>query len=271
MTIRIAIILIFSVLFHALGQQQGAAGQKRILVFTRNGSGYVHDNLSASGQCFRRICEANKLQADITDDPNAFTPSRLAGYSAVVFANTNNQALTSDEQRLAFRRYMESGGRFMGIHSALGTERKWKWFKDMLGGTFDGHPPCQQSRILVADAGHPSTKGLPAVWNKRDECYLLKEVRPGSKVLLNHDLTAIKDVGNVGDKLATAGKTYPAAWTDRYDGGLTWITALGHESADYEDPVFIRHLENGLLFLLSEKLPAARAYATSKDEPLRKR
>lgn len=254
-----------------VAQQQSAAGKQRILVYTRNGTGYVHDNLAAVSQCFRLITEKNGLLADVTNDPNAFTPARLAGYAVVVFANTNNQALTTDEQRLAFRRYMEGGGKFMGIHSALGTERKWTWFKDMLGGTFDGHPPCQEGRILMADATHPSMKGLPAVWNKRDECYLLKEIRTGSKVLMHHDVTAIKDQGTVAEKLAAAGKTYPAVWTDRYDGGLTWITALGHEARDYEDPTFITHLENGLKFLLAEKLPAAKAYATTKDDPLRKK
>lgn len=268
MKIRIAVVLIFGVLHSTIGQQE-AAREKRILVFTRNGSGYVHENIFAASQCLRRICEANNLQVDITDDPNTFTPERLAAYSAVIFANTNNEALITDEQRLAFRRYMESGGRFMGIHSALGTERQWKWFKDMLGGTFDGHPPCQEVRILIADNNHPSTKGLPAIWTKRDECYLLKEVRPGSKVLLNHDLSAIKDVGTAGDKLAIVGTIYPATWTDRYDGGLTWITTLGHESGDYDDPVFVRHIQNGLLFLISEKLPIAEPYAVEKDDPMR--
>lgn len=264
-------ILLLAFLQTASGQQAGVADRKRILVYSRNGTGYVHENLAASNQCFRMISEELGLNADVTDDPNAFTPSRLAGYAVVIFANTNNQALVTDDQRLAFRRYMESGGRFMGIHSALGTERKWKWFKDMIGGTFDSHPPSQEARIVITDPAHPSMQGLPKTWTKRDECYFLKETRAGSRVLMQHDLTAIKDPGTVGEKIAAAGKTYPAVWTDRFDGGLTWITALGHESKDYADPVFIRHLTNGLKFLLSEKIPPSKPYAITKDDPIRKK
>lgn len=263
-------LLIFAFAFTAWGQQQGAANFPKVLVFTRNGSGYVHDNIPAATECLRSICEANNLLADVTSDAAVFTTARLATYSAVIFANTNNQALVSDEQRLALRRYMEGGGKFMGIHSALGTERKWTWFKEMLGGTFDGHPPCQPGRLLITDGKHPSMAGLPTPWLKRDECYLLKEARTGRKILMVHDLTAIKDPGNVGDKLGGLGQTYPAVWTDRFDGGLTWITALGHEPTDYQDPVFIKHLENGLKYLLNEKLPKRTAYARTKDDPIRK-
>lgn len=262
-------ILLFPAVY-SVAQQKGAADFPKVLVFTRNGSGYVHDNIPAASECLRNICAANNLLADVTSDAAVFTSARLATYRIVIFANTNNQALATDDQRLAFRRYMEGGGKFMGIHSALGTERKWTWFKDMLGGTFDGHPPCQPGRILITDSKHPSVAGLPAPWLKRDECYLLKEVRQSRKVLMVHDLTAIKEPGNAGDKLSGLGQTYPAVWTDRFDGGLTWITALGHESTDYQDPIFIKHLENGLKFLMNEKLPKQTPYAKTKDDPIRK-
>jgi hypothetical protein len=64
-------------------------------------------------------------------------------YTLLLFPSTNNDVFDTDAQRLAFRRYIEAGGGFVGLHSVLGTERNWKWFKHMLGGTFSWHAKFQ--------------------------------------------------------------------------------------------------------------------------------
>jgi len=73
----------------------------------------------------------------------------------------------TDDQRLAFRHFIEAGGGFVGLHSVVGTERNWTWFKMMLGGTFAWHPKFQKYRIQVIDPDHPSVSGLPMVWKKK--------------------------------------------------------------------------------------------------------
>src|SRR3546814_11028670 len=83
----------------------------------------------------------------------------------------------SDAQKVAFMRYIQAGGGFVGIHSASGTERKWKWFKECLGGTFFFHEPYKKFDVIVLDRTHPSLAHLPERWSKEDECYYLREMK----------------------------------------------------------------------------------------------
>ena len=89
----------------------------------------------------------------------------------------------------------------MGIHSVTGTERNWKWFKMMLGGTFAWHAKFQKFTIKVIDPSHPSVQGLPKEWAKEDECYFAKELYPGPKAIMAHDITSLNtsDTGTISD------------------------------------------------------------------------
>ena len=64
--------------------------QKRVLVFTRNGEGYVHDNIAASVAAIKNLCRDNNFKVDISDVPTVFTEENLKQYDALIFSNTNN-------------------------------------------------------------------------------------------------------------------------------------------------------------------------------------
>lgn len=112
---------------------------KHVLVYTRNGKGYVHDNIQASVEAIKKMGAENGFAVDATDDPLFFTDATLEQYKTLVFANTNNEAFLNDSQRDAFKHYIESGGGFVGIHSASGSERDWPYFWSVLGGKFVRH------------------------------------------------------------------------------------------------------------------------------------
>ena len=95
----------------------------------------------------------NGFAVDVTDDPTFFTDPTLKQYKALVFANSNNEAFMNDSQRDAFKHYIESGGGFVGIHSASGSERDWPYFASVLGGKFVRHPHQQEFLVRVKDAG----------------------------------------------------------------------------------------------------------------------
>ena len=82
---------------------------------------------------------------------SVFTEENLKQYTFLLFANTNNDVFDTNEQRLAFRKYIEGGGGFVGLHSAVGTERNWTWFKMMLGGSFAWHPKFQPLTLKVIE------------------------------------------------------------------------------------------------------------------------
>ncbi len=273
-------VLLFCVLAQIapVGYAQEKVNWKKVkvLVYTRNGKGYVHDNIPEATACIQRLGQEHGFAVDVSDQPAVFTENNLKQYTLLLFPSTNNDVFDTDEQRLAFRRYIEAGGGFVGLHSVIGTERNWKWFKTMLGGTFAWHPKFQQLSIQVIDSGHPSVQGLPKLWKKNDECYFMKEMYPGPQVLMVHDITLLNraDSTEATKIKVNAGhytEQYPAVWYHPFDGGYTWCTALGHAKEDYRDPLFTRHIWQGMQFVAGKvkKLDYAKAYAGSRDEPVR--
>lgn len=273
---KIALLIIVSLIIQTgFSQKSGKVEWKKIkaLIYTKNGKGYVHDNLPTAVACFEKLGKQYGFQTVVSDDPSVFNTENLKTFSVLIFTSTNNDVFDTDEQRLAFRQYIEAGGGFVGVHSVLGTERNWTWFKMMLGGTFAWHPKFQKLKLQVIDPDHPSVADVPMLWEKEDECYFQKELYPGIHTVLAHDITALNQ--NESEKIqANAGtfnKYYPAAWYQNYDGGIIWITALGHDKKDYEDPTFINHIFQGLKYVVSELKPKEykQAYAKSRDENVR--
>lgn len=271
----LVLIFVWLVTIPALTQEAVKWKDVRVLIYTKNGKGYVHENIPSAVACLQKLAAEKGFQADVSDDPSVFTQENLKKYSILIFTSTNNDVFDTDEQRLTFRRYMEGGGGFVGIHSVVGTERNWKWFKTMLGGTFEWHPPFQKYKLQVIDPKHPSMTGLPTTWEKEDECYFVKEMYPGISPVLAHDLNSL--VVNEKDSIKVKSVTgpysflYPAAWYQQYDGGMVWITALGHDKKDYSDSIYVQHVWQGIAYVAqySTKPDFTKAYAKTKDEPIR--
>ncbi len=264
------ILLLATITNTESGSQQPNAGQlkgKHVLVFTKNGKGYVHENIPASIAAIQKLGKELNFSVDITTSSALFTDDSLVKYDVVIFSNTNNDVFDTEKQKVAFMRYIQAGGGFMGIHSASGTERNWKWFKLMLGATFLRHPPFQRFAVYVFDKKHPAAKDLPAKWETDDECYFFKEFNVGVNVLLVSDISNIKesdDGKNV--KPDVFGNRYPAAWCHEFDGGKSWYTALGHSKEDYSNPVYLAHIIDGLKWVTDKgKLDYKKSYAASSD------
>ncbi|MCD6596392.1 MAG: ThuA domain-containing protein [Bacteroidales bacterium] len=223
---------------------------KQVLIFTKNGEGYVHDNIAASVKALKEICKEMGMSADVTDNPAKFTDENLKRYDALIFTNTNNKVFDTDEQKKALQTYIRSGGGFVAIHSANATERDWPWMWSMVGGKFVRHAPHQQFDVLVTDSNHPSTSFLPERWTVNDECYYSNQLNPDIHVLLSVDLTTIKDEGMKEYPGETFGHLFPLCWCHKFDGGREWYTALGHDIEFYDDPDFRKHLAGGILWVL---------------------
>ncbi len=247
-----------------------------VLVYTKNGKGYVHDNIPFAVSCIQNLGRQYGFKVDTSSNPAVMTRDNLKQYSLLIFPSTNNDVFDTDAQRLAFRHYIEAGGGFVGIHSVSGTERNWKWFKMMLGGSFAWHPKFQTLTVKVIDPGHASVKGLPKEWIKEDECYFTKELYPGPKVLMAYDITTLNtsDTAQKNLIIKHAGgyaELYPAVWTYDFDGGFTWCTMLGHDKKDYSDPVYTQHILKGIYYVASrvKEIDYKKAYATNYNDPVR--
>jgi len=223
---------------------------KKVLIYTKNGKGYVHDNIPASVKALKEICTELGIQADATEDPGVFTPENLKKYDALIFSNTNNEVFDNEAQKKALQEYIRHGGGFVGIHSANATERDWPWMWAMVGGKFVRHAAHQQFDVVVTDPGNPSTASLPQRWTVNDECYSSNELNPDIHVLLSADLTTVEDKGRAEYPGRTFGDLFPLAWCHTFDGGREWYTALGHDASFDSDPTFRKHLAGGIKWVL---------------------
>ncbi len=250
-------ICVFIVLAAVCGTIVAQAADKKVLVYTRNfvtnGKGYVHDNIQSSVNAIKKMGADKGFAVDVSDDPAAFTAERLKQYSAIIFANSNNEAFENDAQREAFKRYVESGGSFVGIHSASGSERNWPYFWSVLGGKFVRHPKFQKFTVRVKDPNHPATRDLPASFEWTDECYYHDNMPSDLHVLLVTDPAKLDDPKKSeypGDRF---GDSLPLAWWHNVGRGRAFYTALGHKKEDYENPLLYQHILGGILWALGAR------------------
>jgi type 1 glutamine amidotransferase len=266
----IILTLVFLLFFAANGHAQ----KRSILIYTKNGKGYVHDNIASAVEALKQIAQQEKFKAIVSEDPAVFTEENLKNFSMLVFPSTNNDVFDTDEQRLAFRRYIEAGGGLVGIHSITGTERNWTWFKMFIGCTFSWHANFQKFTVRVTDPQHPSMKGVPLNWERSDELYFGKELYPVTNVMMSHQISTLdpKQKELIQKNAGTYSEYYPAAWYNRFQGGHAWITTLGHSKESYSDPVFVNHLQQGIRFVAeaTKGVDFSKSYAQHKDDPILK-
>ncbi|WP_411112003.1 ThuA domain-containing protein [Streptomyces sp. c-19] len=212
-----------------------------VLIYTRT-TGYRHDSIPDGAAALTELAEELGWAAEVTEDPGAFTPERLARCAVVVLISTTGTVLTP-EGRDAFEAYLRRGGALLAVHAAANAEPDWPFYGELLGTRFDGHPEIQPGLVLVDDHDHPATAPLPARWAWTDEWYnFTSDPRAsGVRVLARADETTYRG--------GTHGADHPLVWCREVDRGRFFFTALGHAPETYRDPAFRAHLSGALTWL----------------------
>ncbi|MFI1659999.1 ThuA domain-containing protein [Streptomyces sp. NPDC020472] len=222
-----------------------------VLVYTRT-AGYRHDSIPAGAVALVELAAGLGRAAEVTEDPAAFAPERLAECAVVVLLSTTGNVLTS-QGRTAFEAYLRGGGSLLAVHAAANAEPDWPFYGELLGTRFDGHPEIQPGAVLVDDREHPATGPLPERWDWTDEWYNFTSNPRTSgrsvRVLARADETAYRG--------GTHGADHPLAWCREIDRGRVFFTALGHAPEAYGDPVFRAHLGGALAWLTADLAPVA--------------
>jgi type 1 glutamine amidotransferase len=234
-----AALAALALLLPVSGRREGGPGERRILVFSKT-AGFRHDSIPDGISAIRALGSRHGFAVDATEDSSAFDDATLTAYDAVVFLCTTGDVL-DDGQQAAFERYIRSGKGFVGVHSATDTEYDWTWYGGLVGAYFSDHPAIQPASLRVVDRVHPSTRGLPATWNRADEWYNFRS-NPRDHV---HVLATLNETMYTGGSM---GADHPIAWCQFYDGGRAWYTAGGHTRESYSEPLFLEHLLGGIVF-----------------------
>ncbi|MGD8175441.1 ThuA domain-containing protein [Marinimicrobium sp. ARAG 43.8] len=242
--------------------EQGAT-LNSVLIFSKT-TGWRHDSIPAGIEAVTELVEEKGLTPVATEDASVFTDEELQKMAAVVFVNTTGDILNG-QQQLAFERYIQAGGGFVGIHSATDTEHggDWHWFQRLVGAAFESHPGdpsnVQGATLNVVNPNHPATEALPEQFRLADEWYdfkLLSDRR--------HDLLTVDERSYQGGQ---HGAYHPIAWYHEFDGGRVFYTGLGHTSEMFSNTLFLQHLDGGLEYALGER--QALDYTQAKPDPRR--
>jgi uncharacterized protein len=210
------------------------------------------------------------VQVDWTEDVTLM-PGIGSTYKAVVFGSTSRDTMWKhgtavsptaavntttgahlDAAKTALRQYMRAGGGFVGIHNAIGgTEYNWIYYEGLCGGTQYYDHGALQNGTVVTLAKDASTDGMPPRWDFKDEWYNWMPFPGRVKFLLGIDEATLATRSNVHPG---HGKFHPMSWCQYYDGGRSFVTALGHDSAAWTDgsgyvgqAFFKKHIVNGIL------------------------
>lgn len=217
-----------------------AQAQQSVLIFTKT-TGFRHASIPKGVETVRNLLAEAGVHSVHSEDSNLFQPDSLSVFDAVIFLSTTGDIL-DDSQKEAFQEFIRSGKGFVGIHAASDTEYNWPWYGGLVGGYFSSHPKVQDAEIKVLDQKHSSTAHLPRIWFHRDEWYDFKDVKPGLNILMNLDEETYE-----GGKM---GKFHPIAWFQKYDGGLSFYTGLGHTKESFDSELFQKHILGGVRYVL---------------------
>ena len=236
----VRLVFVIASLFIPLTAQ---SQQPRILVFSKT-AGFRHSSIPNGIAAIRKLGQENGFTVDTTEDANAFTQKNLSRYAAVVWLNTTGDVLDPAQQD-DFERYIQSGGGYVGIHSATDTEYDWPWYGRLAGAYFNGHPNnpnVKKGSYRTLDATHISTQGFPATFERQDEFYNFKSIDPTIHVLVEIDESSYTG--------GTNGAHHPMSWYHDFDGGRAWYTNMGHTEASYTEPQFLRHVLGGIKYAI---------------------
>ena len=180
---------------------------------------------------------------DSTNDWNKLDSSVLAHYEVVIFLDTRPD---SNNQRTAFKQYMELGGAWMGFHFAgfaltpSAYPQNWDWYHNEFIGAGEYKSNTWRptsANLRVEERNHPATKHLPVVFKSApSEWYCWK-----NDLTTNKDIQILLSIDSSSFPLGTGTKPheiwhsgyYPVVWTNRKFKMIYFN--MGHNDMDYEN------------------------------------
>lgn len=224
-----------------------AAEKTKVLIYSGS-TGFRHDSIPAGVEAMKAIATRLGYTFDATEDPEVFTPDKLAAYKAIVFVSTTTDPKKPESEwfvgakRDALVGFLEAGKGVVGLHAAADSHYHWGWYGQMMGGYFQRHPKgTPQATQTVVDVKFPATAKLPRTITRNDEWYYYKDFNPLVHVLITVDPATI---GEGEDDV----NPNPLVWYHEFGGGRVFYNGLGHTSESYSEPYIVDLISGGLKY-----------------------
>ena len=231
-------LILFLVAF-AVAAPSLASPKGTILIFSGT-TGYRHDSIPAGIQAVAAIARAKGLGVVASEDPAVFSSASLKSFRAIVLLSCTTDPKKPEsewlvgERRDALQRFLRRGGGILAIHAAADSHYHWPWYGRMIGGHFARHPAgTPTGTVSVAATGQTQ--------RRTDEWYYFDDYDPISRLLVT------LDPATIGEPDVNPN---PVEWRRTVDGGRVFYTAMGHTTASYSEPWFLRQLAGGLDWVL---------------------
>jgi hypothetical protein len=226
------------------GQTQKKNPEFKVIAFFTAKNDLAHISfVHEANRWFAKIANQYNFVYDSTNNWNDMNDSFLSGYQVVIFLDTRPDSLS---QREAFRKYMETGGAWLGFHFAgfaltpSAIPQNWDWYHNtFLGsGQYKGNTWRPTTAILrVEDKNHPATIDLPETFTASPNEWYKWE----NDLRKNPDIKILISIDSASFPLGTGPKLYeiwhhgyyPVVWTNK-NYKMLYIN-MGHNDIDYDN------------------------------------
>ncbi|MEZ5571052.1 MAG: ThuA domain-containing protein [Halioglobus sp.] len=233
-----------------------------VVIFNKT-NGFRHDEaIPAADQVFSDLAAENGWDVFVTDDAQVHEAHVLDKFQLVIWNNVSGDVLTL-AQRESLRRWLESGGGWLGVHGSGGDlSYDWDWYVNtLIGAQFHGHtldPHLQDALLLAADSAHPLTTHIDTPLLIPTEEWYAFASNPrnkGYEILLTLDKSSYITKGEISpgwiDDMAGE---HPQVWCHYLEKGRVFYSAIGHQPATYELPEYRELLNRAMQWAIAESL-----------------
>lgn len=220
-------------------------GQKpKVIAFFTAKNDQAHISfVREANKWFNKLSRKRSFSYDTTSHWDNLNTEFLSKYQLVIFLDTRPEVL---EQRLAFQKYIEEGGAWIGFHfSAFALNNSkyhqdWDWYHNQFlgSGQYKSNTWRPTSAILkIEDKNHPTSKNIPEIFHSSpNEWYRWENdlrQNPDIKVLLSIDPKSFPlGTGPKPHEIWHSGD-YPVVWTNTHFRMVYFN--MGHNDIDYEN------------------------------------
>jgi hypothetical protein len=150
----------------------------------------------------------------------------------------------TEDQGLAIKNFVSSGGGFYALHDASHISLSCQNYRDVMGGAFVGHPPLRPFEVHATKNVHPITAGMQT-FVVNDEQHFVQYDKDPRYVILESENRDGLTFQNYGTKS-------PSGWAYDYGKGRVVFTAVGHTNHAMWNPQYLELQKRSVRWLLKD-------------------
>jgi len=203
----------------------------------------------------------------VSDDLSVFLPANIKKFDAIVLNNASGPWITPSDAtaeklkahgdkkaieqilRKSLLDYVRNGGGLVAYHYALGGNRHWPEFREMIGATVAGHPWNEEVGVRVEEPDHPLLKAFGGEKSFRITEEIFQFSKPYDRSKLRVLLSLDVKTTNMGVKwINRTDNDFALAWVKSFGKGRIFYTAIGHRTEIYWNPTMLKFYLDGIQF-----------------------